>query len=474
MTQRSGARWRRASQILTLFGVLFSIVQAAPAHANWAQKHICNAANGLGQAEARFALFGRAMNGAIPADQMADALTNLNNAAAEMTAAEALFFAPIATARAASNRLGHSTAQIARFAAYTADWPFQQRAAYIGDIFADYETGLAQTFVSSRGDALRHNPNCDSFIARACYEYGKATIASTIDTSWGDAYQQGANGGFRDAIRKGLQVAMDWRSASPDPGHLRDPGHAKKICCTMGTPLEWEAMDLPSYQWSTPWGVYINQFPVMQGIISAAVELDPVCNQDWERCASSPSGERRDPTDCLHLIGRWRWHTGAEVDYAADFTWRTTDGQWTGRWHCNDDGSITITHDRGPWVDTVRIREDGNILDGTNQEGARVSAVRIGMPPVLPSSLPAPVQGPPACPGPQVQAIADLWNPPPYTGKGGLVCRDNAGSLWINVANTVYPVTSIQRGQKNPDSQCWWNSKVATPDHTYEGNLCTY
>ena len=96
-------------------------------------------------------------------------------------------------------------------------------------------------------------------------------------------------------------------------------------------------------------------------------------------------------------------------------------------------------------------------------------------PPPSPTNTPVPPPPePPACPGPQAQAVADLWNPPPYGGKGGLVCRDGSGDLWINVANLVHPVLEIRTGEKDPNSQCWWGTEVVTPHHTYGGTLCTY
>jgi hypothetical protein len=79
--------------------------------------------------------------------------------------------------------------------------------------------------------------------------------------------------------------------------------------------------------------------------------------------------------------------------------------------------------------------------------------------------------GPPQCPGPNAPAIFTLFDPPPYAGRS-TVCRDNSGKLWINVSNNVRPVTSIQQGAKDPNSECWWGTKVVTPAHTYEGTLC--
>jgi len=92
----------------------------------------------------------------------------------------------------------------------------------------------------------------------------------------------------------------------------------------------------------------------------------------------------------------------------------------------------------------------------------------------VPTSVPTPVPppGPPACPGPGVTVVYDLWNPPPYSGLGGIVCRDGAGVMWINIANNIYQVTSIQTGTPDPSTGCFAATGVVTPAHTYEGTLC--
>jgi hypothetical protein len=85
---------------------------------------------------------------------------------------------------------------------------------------------------------------------------------------------------------------------------------------------------------------------------------------------------------------------------------------------------------------------------------------------------PPPPAAPPACPGPSVTAIYDLWNPPPYGGLGGTICRDSGGGMWINVSNNIYPVTAIQIGTHDANTGCWYGTEVVTPHHTYGGNLC--
>jgi hypothetical protein len=93
-------------------------------------------------------------------------------------------------------------------------------------------------------------------------------------------------------------------------------------------------------------------------------------------------------------------------------------------------------------------------------------------PPPISTPVPPPPAGPPQCPGPGAPRIYDLWNPPPYPGLGGTVCRDGGGRMWINVSNNVYPVNGIQAGPKDPNNECWLETKVVTPGHTYGGTLC--
>jgi hypothetical protein len=92
----------------------------------------------------------------------------------------------------------------------------------------------------------------------------------------------------------------------------------------------------------------------------------------------------------------------------------------------------------------------------------------------VPTPVPAPTQppAPPTCPGPAVTVVYDLWNPPPYGGLGGIVCRDGAGGMWINIANNIYQVNSIRTGARDPSTGCFAATGVVTPVHTYEGTLC--
>ena len=92
-------------------------------------------------------------------------------------------------------------------------------------------------------------------------------------------------------MRAGLAVAMDRSVVAGDPGHSPWDGHAKKICCTFGTPMDWEAMQLGRFQLTSPNSWYVANMPVMLGIINDAAALDPVCKSDDSYyCASSKAG----------------------------------------------------------------------------------------------------------------------------------------------------------------------------------------
>jgi len=137
----------------------------------------------------------------------------------------------------------------------------------------------------------------------------------------------------------------------------------------------------------------------------------------------------------------------------------------------------------------VEAMLNGNCFNAQENEGVARSLIRQTEPfawpcagvvrprptpiPPPPTNTPAPPTPatPPQCPGPGAPAVYALIDPPPYAGKS-IVCQDGGGKLWINVANRVRSVTSIQLGTKDPNSECWWGSSVVTPEHTYQGNLC--
>lgn len=136
----------------------------------------------------------------------------------------------------------------------------------------------------------------------------------------------------------------------------------------------------------------------------------------------------------------------------------------------------------------VEAKLNGNCFDAREYEAVARSLIRQTEPfaksctgavvqppapmPPTPTNTPVPPPAvPPACPGPGAPAIYTLFDPPPYAGRS-TVCRDGSGKMWINISNNVYPVTGIQQGSKDPNSECWWGSTVVIPGRTLGGTLC--
>ncbi len=203
--------------------------------ANEAQARICRAGLGFGQAEARIYLFGRALRGAIPADQSEAILTNLSNAAAEITAAEALFGRPFSTEPSRQRAVARLIVDIEGFTARTARDSVSHRAAEIQNLAGRYLSTLKSTCVSSRPDAFQYNSTCDSLIFNACYFYGKATIASAFEDDRSEFFESGAIGTFRTSIRDRLAIAMDADGHMP-PTAMRGRSAARSVLRRRGKP----------------------------------------------------------------------------------------------------------------------------------------------------------------------------------------------------------------------------------------------
>lgn len=276
--------------------------------ANDAQARICRAAINFGQAEARTYLFGRAFQGSIPGDQLAFISTNLGNASAEIAAAEALFGRPFSTEPSRMQAVARLIADINGFTATAAGLSYSHQAAKIQNLAGRYLSTLQSTFVSSRPDAFQYNSTCDSLLFNACYFYGKATIASAFDDDRSHFFESGAMSTFRTSIRDGLAIAMD------GAGHTLPDGHARKICCTFGSPAAWEAMS--PLQTGNSMETYATMQRVLLGIIGNADALDRICaSSDSILCGSSPrapapppesgSGGRLGAGPATGVTGEW-------------------------------------------------------------------------------------------------------------------------------------------------------------------------
>jgi len=248
--------------------------------ANPAQNRICLVGGALGTAEATLTIFGREFGDAIPPEQKGLIASHLKFASEQIVAAYALFGEPIKTYRARNKLDANIQTKLAGYASKTSGSSYQNKASYIKNIVDSYRSSLAMTYVRSRPDDIRSNPNCDSKIFMACYHYARAQLASGGSSSFANSYKGVATQDFRNTVRAGLDVAMDSGVVAGDPGHSPWEGHGQKICCTFGTPMDWEAMQLGRFQLTSPAAWYVGQMPILVGIINDATALDPVCKSD--------------------------------------------------------------------------------------------------------------------------------------------------------------------------------------------------
>ncbi len=338
--------------------------------ANPAQKHICNAGINLGQAEARVYLFGRSFAGPIPAEQETAIATNLANASAEITAAEALFGEPFNSERSRNGIAASVISKISGFGSNASGSSYQHQSSYIRSIAETYRSSLAVTFVSSRPDAFQKNENCDSILFNLCYNYGRATIGSSFDPGW---EYRGSAGLIPQLIRDGLAVAMD-------PGHKPYDGHHKKICCTFGSPAAWSAF--PSFSGTSPYSLYSSSQSTLQGIIGSANALDPVCGSgDKYICPSSPYHKKQEGGK---FAGRWRCSFGPKMTGRSTMTVAQDESSISGSYSSGGDTVTIKGTTTGDKMDisfggqgilfnvTTNLSSDGGTMDGymnTNQEG---------------------------------------------------------------------------------------------------------
>ncbi len=128
--------------------------------ANPAQKHICNAGINLGQAEARVYLFGRSFTGPIPAEQVTAIATNLANASAEITAAEALFGEPFNSERSRNGIAARVISKISGFGSKASGSSYQHQSSYIRSIAGMYRSSLAVNDGREKEVALEIGHQC--------------------------------------------------------------------------------------------------------------------------------------------------------------------------------------------------------------------------------------------------------------------------------------------------------------------------
>jgi len=99
----------------------------------------------------------------------------------------------------------------------------------------------------------------------------------------------------------------------------------------------------------------------------------------------SPYGTATKTDICADIAGEWKWFNGGTAVILADGTIQGTGHSWK----CLDSSQRTflISWSNGKWLDTLTLSQDGNRLDGKNQNGNRVWAERKTP---TPSSPPSP------------------------------------------------------------------------------------
>jgi hypothetical protein len=221
------------------------------------------------------------MNGQIPGDQEAAVQAALGNAAAAIRVWKDAVASPFQAVGARSERWNGLLNRLDRYTQATEGRNYTQKAAYLDGSRQMLRSLVSETFVSSRLDALRAQANCDTFVVDACYNFGKAEIASNFVDRASSEYRGAALGSMRLAMREGLAIAMDFE------GHLPFDGHRRKVCCTFGTPTEWAAF-LKALDSSNPFGIFAASRGTLLRIIEEAVLLDPVClTNPWDRAADA-------------------------------------------------------------------------------------------------------------------------------------------------------------------------------------------
>lgn len=208
-------------KIFLPIGLLFGLT--TPAAANPAQRHILDFGINMGWAVSELT-FQRADTTVVQ--------SSIARARAHLTAAEALFSEPFRKHRA---RTGAATKLIRRLANYgraTRRQSWRYKRNYLHNIFYSYRRSLQYTYDSRRRPGgFKWQTTCDSAVAHAGYHFGRASIGMNNGGRRGMSHVRGALSAMRQAIRVGLDVALD--------GTPRNRTNTRKLCCSFGTPKQW-------------------------------------------------------------------------------------------------------------------------------------------------------------------------------------------------------------------------------------------
>jgi hypothetical protein len=85
---------------------------------------------------------------------------------------------------------------------------------------------------------------------------------------------------------------------------------------------------------------------------------------------------------CTAVTGTWRWVNDQQMVITVDGRFEVRQNGAAvnrGDWQCSNPLTRTfiLTHDRGGWIDRVKLSADGNALEGSNQAGEEVKSTRM-------------------------------------------------------------------------------------------------
>lgn len=249
----------------SIFAGWVAILARDARHPVSARQQLCQLAISLGQASAREQLFGKVLGETLPADQVSAIATHMSDAAAALEAAEAGFQPPFSQQRP-TDSIRHLLTSMEGYMEWREGRSWEHRHREIDNLFGQYRRTLEVTFVSSRPDATRYQPNCDSNTLKACFHLGRASVAAAIPASdrraaRANAVQSDANGNMATAIREGQDLAID---NPPDP-------NVRKVCCSFGAPEAWAAV--PTLQPTSPVSTYLAARKVVEAAVGSTSTL---------------------------------------------------------------------------------------------------------------------------------------------------------------------------------------------------------
>lgn len=217
--------WLHRFIVSLLAAAFLQTVAASQAQADELKRQICALGINLGSIASREYFFGRAFStGQPPADQVADIAVNVGNILAHAAAAEGL----ITTLQPPGRRetVRQFTTEISAYMGARVPLNYTQRENRVANLAGRYRQSLEWTYNSARPDSFQYQPNCDSFLFTACYQFGYAATAAAVgDTS----NQNGRVGAMRSAVRSGMSLAFDRERQS----------NAEQVCCNMGSEALW-------------------------------------------------------------------------------------------------------------------------------------------------------------------------------------------------------------------------------------------